>query len=181
MLAREPVILVRYPDGTSVTFPSRSQALDAFLEFLEGSEDGLVTLTVGDKQMVALKKGQEVEFTYAGKTEMTTGSAIARMFRDSRAANGPLAVCEKNLRSLAAELERYRSAERHYPIALSALVPDYLTGLPLCPSVGVDTYSGHYEAMENPDAFTIYCEGRHSGLKLGFPLYSSTRGLLQQP
>ena len=150
-----------YPNGTRETYDRRIQGLDAFLRFLIGTEDGRVSLVADGKEMVAVKTGDDVEFTYEGQTEKTTGKAIVDRFRRSAIQH----VCTENLSALQAALQKYRASEGHYPMSLSALVPDYIQAIPACPKAKKDTYSAGYEAMTNPDAYTITCGADHNQVK----------------
>ena len=91
--------------------------------------------------------------------------------------------CKSNLKNLATSLEMYASDnQRHYPQKLSQIAPNYLRIIPQCPSAQSDTYSATYGVAQEPDAFTVCCNGLYhtaAGIQIpNFPQYTSYRGLL---
>jgi hypothetical protein len=99
-----------------------------------------------------------------------------------------LVACKEALRSIATALEMYSTdkvgytSTPAYPRVLSHLEPEYLTGAPTCNGV-----SYGYECVAS--AFTVNCNGNHTGVKVafngqmievgpGYPLVSSGRGLV---
>lgn len=181
-VAARELAVVTYPDGTRQSYQSPNEALRAFLDFLVGTQDGRVVLEARGKAMVAVKTGEQVEFSYQGRTEKTTGRSIVERFEQARRQNDPLQVCEEHLQELAAALRRYAAShDGHFPATLADLVPGYLEQIPECPTVSRDSYSRGYEMMVNPDQFYVRCYGDHSGsgLSEGFPLIDSQQGLVE--
>ena len=68
----------------------------------------------------------------------------------------------------------------HYPHSLTRLTPKYLKAVPPCPAAHKVTYG--YIRAENPDAYTLWCEGsqhHEAGIQVpDYPQYSSHCGLL---
>lgn len=99
-------------------------------------------------------------------------------------AQGQAASCSSNLKSLGTALEMYsRDHKGHYPAALSALTPNYLKSLPTCPTTGLDTYSLTYQVSSKPDAYTVFCQGRHhiaAGMPANHPELTSAHGLSER-
>ena len=95
-----------------------------------------------------------------------------------RLRQGRLAGCQSNIRNLATSLEMYSTDNAgHYPKSLTQLTPTYLKYIPRCPSACRDTYSHGYERAQEPDAYTVMCEGCHhhdGGIDTpNFPRYTS--------
>ena len=76
-------------------------------------------------------------------------------------------ACSQNLKSIATAIESYAAdhgqSVSKYPPSLDALIPQYITTLPLCPvaagQTGTSTYTSSYTSASNPAVFTIFCEG----------------------
>lgn len=92
--------------------------------------------------------------------------------------------CKSNLKNTATALEMYSSDNTGlYPSGLGLLTPNYLKVVPNCPSAQQDTYSGKYQSVADPDAFTLYCAGtNHSkaNTPADYPQYSSFQGLIER-
>lgn len=101
------------------------------------------------------------------------------MARDTSA----FTACGQNLRNVATALQAYANDnDQRYPTTLSALTPQYLAVMPVCPDTkGVDSYSPSYEASENPRTFTIFCSGSYHttvvGIQPNQPFYYLGVGL----
>jgi prepilin-type N-terminal cleavage/methylation domain-containing protein len=102
-------------------------------------------------------------------------------------AQGQLSSCEENEKNIGTALAMYSTDNNgHYPVNAGAfkanITPNYLKVIPTCPSAGTDSYSGHYAAASNPDAFTFVCSGsNHTSLlnaSTNFPQYNSAQGLV---
>lgn len=84
-------------------------------------------------------------------------------------------ACSSTVRSYADSIKMYAADdEGRLPSTLGTLSPKYMQVLPTCPASGAVTY----EYLHTPQAFTIYCSGRHhKGLSLpNYPRFSSTKG-----
>ncbi|MHB2017749.1 MAG: DUF3352 domain-containing protein, partial [Candidatus Xenobia bacterium] len=93
---------------------------------------------------------------------------------------GETRVCESNLKNLDTALEMYATDHQgHYPESLSALVPQYLTSLPVCPAAGRDTYTATYQVTHHPEGFSVACGGDNHHRGQNFPAYSSSLGLIR--
>lgn len=87
--------------------------------------------------------------------------------------------CMSNLKNYGTALEMYSTDfSGHYPPDVHHLTPNYFKNLPTCPTAGSDTYSGSYLRSEQPDAFTIFCQGKHHGPSGNYPQYSAMEGLI---
>jgi len=96
---------------------------------------------------------------------------------------GRLTYCKSNLKNIGTALEMYSTDNMgHYPVALSALTPNYLHHIPTCPAAGSNTY--RYTSASAPDAYTVYCRGNNhsiSGIGPDQPSYNSITGLEEAP
>jgi len=97
---------------------------------------------------------------------------------------GPVArACESNLGALALALKKYQDDHGGAcPVALPALVPQYLQQIPTCPSAQRDTYSPGYAT--DAGAYTVLCRGHNhgeAGLPADRPAYASRTGFLRGP
>lgn len=97
-------------------------------------------------------------------------------------AQGQVAACKSNLKNMGTALEMYGTDNAgHYPTRLSQLTPNYLVTIPTCPAAGSDTYAASFESAQNPDAYTVFCAGKHHeavGYPANHPCYTSTGGLI---
>lgn len=84
--------------------------------------------------------------------------------------------CEANLEIIGRALENY-AGDHHgeYPPSLSYLVPRYLASIPICSTIGIDTYSCGY--MPGKGEYFICCFGKnHKLLSENEPYFSSKKG-----
>lgn len=87
-----------------------------------------------------------------------------------------LAACESNLKNIATALEMYSTDNKgYYPKQLQEVVPNYLKELPSCPTTKAE-YS--YTLNADTNKYEIVCTGKHEGLPVGYPRYTSDKGLL---
>jgi hypothetical protein len=98
--------------------------------------------------------------------------------------SGQITACKSNLKNIGTALEMYSTDNYgRYPPALSKLTPNYLKMIPTCPSAGMNTYSAGYRSASSPDAYTVFCGGRHHeafGSAPDYPQYNSTQGLIER-
>jgi hypothetical protein len=89
--------------------------------------------------------------------------------------------CKSNLQILGSALERWAADNSGlYPDTMGQLFPNYLATPPLCPTLGLDTYSSSYHRGEARFWCQLRCTGDHSGADLpkGLPAYTSEWGLI---
>lgn len=95
-----------------------------------------------------------------------------------------LTGCKSNLKNIATALEAYSvDHSGHYPTGMAALTPNYIKTLPVCPTVGSDTYTDSYVPTVEPDSFSFYCEGNvHENLAIpsNYPQWHSGSGLKER-
>lgn len=99
--------------------------------------------------------------------------------------SGNVTACKSNLKNIGTALEMYSTDYAgRYPTALSALTPMYLKTIPTCPGARSDTYSQSFRSSENPDAYTVFCQGLNHKKNIkspDFPKYDSFSGLIEAP
>ncbi|MHC9544141.1 MAG: hypothetical protein AB9903_31895 [Vulcanimicrobiota bacterium] len=89
--------------------------------------------------------------------------------------------CRANLQNIATALEMYSTDNAgEYPPMLSYLTPSYLSTIPSCPNVEIDTYSCSYKPGKKD--FYVCCLGNnHPELLENMPAYSSKQRLIETP
>lgn len=107
-------------------------------------------------------------------------------------ARGMLTACKSNLKNIGIALDMYaQDHEWQYPVRVDQLTPKYLKSLPVCPSVGRDTYSATYLLSPRPaptpaqtpgpqQDYTFRCAGGDHA-NTSYPAYSSVQGLIERP
>lgn len=86
-------------------------------------------------------------------------TSVLAQWAARRQAERDLDQCCQNLKSYGLALEIYSmDFAGRYPLRPSALVSNYLTELPRCPTSG-RPYT--CTTASNPDLYTVVCEGRH--------------------
>lgn len=92
--------------------------------------------------------------------------------------------CESNLLLISQALDSYKTTHGELPMNRHQLVPDYLQSLPVCPSVGIDTYRvafgrrAGYGDPEDDNYYLIRCTGMEHDCEPGFPAYDTKWGML---
>lgn len=69
---------------------------------------------------------------------------------------GQAAECRENLVYLNKNLTVFATKSGHYPESLREIAP-----IPICPTSGVDSYSGNYACSESKMAFELSCDAPH--------------------
>jgi len=89
--------------------------------------------------------------------------------------------CRANLQNIATALEMYAADNAgDYPPLLSYLTPSYLSFIPVCPNVEIDTYSCSYKPGKKD--FYVCCLGNnHPELLENMPAFSSKQRLIETP
>ncbi len=101
--------------------------------------------------------------------------ALPQEFQQARS-QGQTTACKSNLKNYATALEMYAcDYSGKYPLEMQALTPNYLRTLPTCPAAGTTTYA--YQRTEQPDNFTVICQGNHHGMGPDLPHYTAVQGL----
>lgn len=101
--------------------------------------------------------------------------ALPQEFQQARG-QGQTTACKSNLKNCATALEMYAcDSSGRYPTEMQALTPNYLRTLPTCPTAGTYTYT--YQRSEQPDNFTLLCQGNHHGMGPDLPRYTAVEGL----
>lgn len=91
-----------------------------------------------------------------------------------------LSACCARLRAIATSLDVYvgNSKGGYPPAALSALVPDWIETLPMCPTCDKPYgYERYLDPKTDALTYVVYCPGRHQGLAPGFPRLDGSYGL----
>lgn len=95
------------------------------------------------------------------------------------------AKCESNLKNLGTACEMYATDNGgRYPFTLTKLtdgyygMQPYMKSIPTCPTCD-SSYS--YESNQNPDVYTLQCNGDHRklGIEEGYPKFTATIGLVR--
>ncbi len=110
-------------------------------------------------------------------------------------AQGQLTACKSNLKNIGTALEmyatdnggRYPNNDLHKLSETGSIGNDstqaYLKQIPICPSVGKDTYSDAYESTQNPDNYSLYCKGSNhtaAGMPENYPKFNAEMGLIER-
>ncbi len=180
--AQSPKNAIKFPDGSTKTFASQDEVIDAFKAILAGETDGSYRVTIHGNTMSARLQGQRAEITADGKTMRGTRTEIL-FHMDQAQSQGQVTACKANLRNLATALKMWSDEhEGAYPDSLSVLAPNYVKYVPQCPANRRDTYSQTYHKT-GPGAFRINCQAGHNklGLPPGYPGWTSEQGMIEKP
>jgi len=81
-----------------------------------------------------------------------------------------LNYCEENLNGLARAIAAYSLAhDGEPPKSLDALIPDYITEIPICPAASVF----YQYNRKGPNDYSLSCPGHHRGIERGYPMLVS--------
>lgn len=109
-------------------------------------------------------------------------------------AQGQLTACKSNLKNIGTALEMYATDNGgRYPVTLKKLsevsslnntaTQAYLKQIPICPSAGINTYGDAYQYHQNPDNYSLYCEGSNhtaAGMPADYPKFNAEMGLIER-
>lgn len=118
-----------------------------------------------------VKKEMKKEFLSAVQAEQKSANDFAK--------------CESNLKNLGTACEMYATDNGgRYPFTLTKLtygyygMQPYMKSIPTCPTCD-SSYS--YESNQNPDVYTLQCNGDHRklGIEEGYPKFTATIGLVR--
>ncbi len=97
-------------------------------------------------------------------------------------------TCRSNLKNIGTAIDMW--AKDHpgtYPAQLSALTPDYLVEMPICPAAGKSSYrlligsEAPGKESKSTDDYYVECSGENhanAGLGPGRPAYTSETGII---
>ncbi|GEM_PF-2093124 len=71
--------------------------------------------------------------------------------------------CVQNVRTFNSALVKYRDLKGTYPRTMSALTPDFIRKIPVCPATGKDTYSPTYKITHEGRDCSFCCKGKNHG------------------
>ncbi len=106
-------------------------------------------------------------------------------------AQGQLTACKSNLKNIGTAMEMYSTDwSGKYPSAITALTPNYLKTIPLCPAAGLDTYTANFQTGTGAPGNTTYQDyyyvsctaNTHQSVNVSgaYPAYNGVVGLIER-
>lgn len=173
--AQKPKNAVTFPDGSTKTYSTQDEAIDAFEAIISGRQNGTATLSFGGQSVTIKIQGDSVEF---GSNRVTRAAMLANLDRSQ--AQGQFTACQVNLKNLGTCAEMYSTEHGGgYPEDLGKIVPTYAKALPRCPLHPAQNYA--YETSGK--GYQLRCPGGHPKVRApaGYPRYDSLKGLIDRP